>query len=208
MQIKPNERIAIFGHTGCGKTTFARRFLLPHYRRFVALDPKQTFRMAGVPISQERYDPKKDRQIVRISAHGPGSYPIWGSIINDIWRRGDCCIYVDETVLITRSDPILPELASAIQTGRERGIGLIMLTQSPIRAPRQMLEQSEHFVIFHLPYIRSRKKVIEFSSDNVGKMMQERWYSVEKESGNTRYDAIYYNVDADKAVYIRQTPKE
>jgi DNA helicase HerA-like ATPase len=175
INLKPEDRAAFFGRTGSGKTTLAKALLLG-YKRFVVIDAKHTVNMGpAIPIRRD-FDKKLDRQIIRVPMYDKkrdkrrtAELERWEDVIDAVWRAGNRIMYVDELTLITRPRPLLPSLAKAIRTGRERGLGVWSGSQRPKEIPSEVFTESEHFFIFQLGYALDRLKVVKFTRDELWK---------------------------------------
>lgn len=185
--IGPHDRALFVGRTGSGKTTLARA-MLPAYPRFAVFDPKRTYTMPGVP-TVERFDAKLDRQIVRLpfERHRRGEHARWGDELYKAWRAGNRILYIDEVAGLSKVYPPLPELAWAVKTGRERGVGVWAGSQRPKMIPSDLYTESEHFFIFDLQFASDRARVSSFTNPHVYKSIINL----------KDYAYVYYHVSTD-----------
>jgi DNA helicase HerA-like ATPase len=189
LNIRPNDRLFFAGRTGSGKTTLAKG-LLNGVAKFVVIDPKHTFTMSGIP-TKPHFDKNLDRQIVRVPMYDKrkdkrrtAEMERFADVINDVWKAGNRVLYIDELTLVTRPRPLLPELAKAIRTGRERGLGVWTGSQRPTEIPSEVFTESEHIFVFQLGYMRDRMKVTHFTTDAIYRVME----------GLRGHSFAYYNV--------------
>ena len=150
MNLKSNERIAIIGKTGSGKTVFAKS-IFHRYQRSVFFDPKRENSDLGIACSR----------LDDVFRHCTGSsfhvvyqpFDLNEEMFNEFCRRcfqhGNMTIIMDEVYFIC-----FPRVSEwhekLIRMGRSRGIGLVHLTQRPSYIDNLILSESEHFIIYRL----------------------------------------------------------
>lgn len=191
IDIRASDRLCLFGRTGSGKTTLARKLLSKAATRVAVLDAKHTYRQAGFKVVAEHND-KLPREIIRVPPDGPEAL-LWNETINEIWQDGRRLIYVDETTLITPARVVLPALGKAIRTGRELGIGVWCASQRPKEIPSVIFTEAEHFFTFQLTFQADRRKVREFTSDDYGDAIESL----------TGHDYAYYDVRQNRVLVVR-----
>lgn len=176
------QRVAIMGHTGCGKSQLAA-FLLANaaiesmpwiivdykgedllntipYHQDITL--KETPTKPGVYIAHPR--PKVDQDAVE-------------DMLWRIWERGNTGVLVDEAYT-------MPD-AGAYQTllvqGRSKKIPMINITQKPSWVPSQIFSESDYYSIFALNDRRDQKRANEFMRVDLERAIPEyhsHWYRV------------------------------
>lgn len=155
------DRWAIVGMTGSGKTTMAKK-LLEHLRdaypaaRVYILDSKQ----AGDFDDVDGYRIKDE--VAPDVLHTPGAVQIWQPPDDDLdqydaWfkkillHRQPAIIKVDESASIIAKNGDAPEYYRKLnKLGRAFGVCLISLTQEAAYIPRTLLGQATHVVRFRL----------------------------------------------------------
>jgi DNA helicase HerA-like ATPase len=165
--IAPDERVAIVGRTGSGKTTLAAR-LVGGYSSLVALDPKHRLALAGadgapLPIIAAadfaRWWPHRGRRfVVRPDPDGEA----WGAVdalIRRVLRYGSTALYVDEALDYAEPGRIVPAYRRAIVTGREAHVPVISCAQRPRSVHNVVLSEAEHLFVFDLALDTDRAKV-------------------------------------------------
>lgn len=170
--IKTNERLAIAGKTGSGKTYLAR-YLTRRIKRLVVCDSKGTLQdwnlydydERAARRSLEKGEPARIRVLAPIT-DDPGAY--WDDIFQWAFEIGDLTIYIDEAYAITPPGKRAPTYLNACFTrGREFGIGVWTSTQRPTWIPLFMLSESDHFFMFRLTLADDRRRMAEFMTDEV-----------------------------------------
>ncbi len=137
---KRQERMAIFGRTGSGKTTLSRHILLASdYERILVVDPKCTY---GGPSGEAGYEMVRKPWELR----GLGSrhkriqyrpHPKHQSILDYeavyewAYRQGGILVYTDELYLTMHGTQSPDWQRACITSGRELGVGMIMASQRP-----------------------------------------------------------------------------
>lgn len=176
LSLRTDNRIALFGRTGSGKTTLVKH-LLSHFPRWVVLDAKHTYKAKGVKVVKQ-FDKRLDQQIIRVPpVGGRGEEALWSAAIESVWQRGDAVLYVDETTLITKPRVLLPALGKAIRTGRERGVGVWCASQRPKDLPSAIFTECEHIFCFQLQFSADRDKVVSFTADDLGRYLERvKWH--------------------------------
>ncbi len=197
MAIAADQRLCLFGRTGSGKTTLAKRLLSSFRGRWLCLDPKWDFQLTTregpVPIV-EAYNPKLSQQILRV-VPDEGELARYDEAIEQIWRDGESLLYIDEITLINPSRVALrPSLGKAVRTGRSRGLAVWSGSQRPKDIPSAVFTETEHFCVFQLQFKADREKVASFTGDNIASALK----------AIRRHDFVYYNVLDDSAFIARQ----
>lgn len=166
-----NDRVAILGRTGSGKTTLAAWLTSEadiDKKPWVIIDYK------GEQIFDQIHKADKDI-ITELSPNDaaprkPGLYRVEpipgeddGKITNFLWRiweRQRVGVYVDECHLLPNSDA----LKACLVTGRSRQIPMMIISQRPAWVPREVFSESNHHVVFDLSREDDRKTAGSFVS--------------------------------------------
>lgn len=148
IKINNNERVAIIGMTGSGKSELIKHFLRP-MNRILVIDPKHTFKLDG--FSRARKLPMFGNNFKVIYR------PRWeddfdlSRLIARLNKMRDVTIYVDELSTITEQFPeTIGMLADVVRTGRERRVAVWSAMQRPRWIPRIFLSEAEVFFQFFL----------------------------------------------------------
>jgi len=148
-----NDRVAVVGTTGSGKTTLIRA-LVPT-RPYVALyDPKgewggrewltvrEASRLPRNPHPRVRYYPYPEELADKEALD---TFFRW------VYMRGNTTLVVDEAYLATLGGRWLPPFYQAcLAQGRGLGVGVISATQRPYYIPQTILTEAEHWFVFKL----------------------------------------------------------
>lgn len=191
LHIRSDQRVNLFGRTGSGKTTQAKRMLAACSSNWVVLDAKHDFRLADTPVVRA-FQAKLTRQIIRVPIGGDEELG-WDTAIWATWERGNAILYIDETTLITPARTLRPALGAAIRTGRSRGLGVWCASQRPKDLPSAIFTETEHFFVFQLNFEADREKVASFTSDIL----------LEPLARLRGHDFIYWNILEDRGTLVR-----
>lgn len=176
-QLKPNDRFAIVGKTGSGKTaltmvlagTFARTLPTPwevwwidtkNDKEDLAALRKWGFRNAA---SQEDRQPETgglpNALYFKIEAKSDADVIDQAqAFIGMAYRRGNVILVIDEyTQVVPSKTSAGVDLLNVFQRGRSKNVGLIGLTQEPVFVPRQLISQATHVCLLSLTFERDIK---------------------------------------------------
>ncbi len=202
IEIAADERIAIIGATGSGKTVLAK-YLLDHTVRAVIIDPKHTFELEGFKVIKSRpfFRGKKYHYIYRPTAAKDKEL---AELLLYFWRIGDTIIYIDELSTIAEGYPLTTGVLLEIaRTGRERSVGLWVTMQRPRFVPKLFLTESEQMFVFALRNGEDRVYVAGYAGEEVREPIDkyEFWYSSPK---TLEVKRLHLNLDTGRIQEVNQ----
>jgi energy-coupling factor transporter ATP-binding protein EcfA2 len=171
--VAPNDRYAIVGKTGSGKTKFAI-VLAAYFARTLPApwevhwidtknDPEdlRTLRQWGFRNIASQRDRQTSVLQNALYWYVEGSDEMYDEEtvgqVQEICRRcylqRYCVVCIDEytQAVVSKQNPG-PALKDIFTRGRGRNVGIIGLTQEPVYVPRQLLSQASHQVLFTVSY--------------------------------------------------------
>lgn len=171
LKINQGEHVFIAGRTGSGKTFLVKKYLQNSKLPIYCLDLKQTLNWSGVSEKDiGYYDSLED--VIKSKKRKVIYQPKWEEIDNNIfinffefcYKRGDCIVWVDETMGIGSALKYPAYYKALLTRGRELGISVWSCTQRPASIPIIALSEATHFFIFDLNMLKDRVRI----SDIVG----------------------------------------
>lgn len=151
--IKSNNRIALFGKTGSGKTVIVKYVLWPQYgSRKIFFDPKCRNRDIGGVLVR---NPDQLAQVVgkdKPILYQPDdlSQDDFDEVCGIIFEAGNYTLFMDEITDVCSSNSISPKHKRLLAQGRELGIGVVSCSTRPMNISSYVFSESEHFFVFSL----------------------------------------------------------
>ncbi len=162
IRVKSNERVAIIGTTGSGKTVLSKH-LLKKQNRIVFIDPKHTLKIDGAKVSRSWKVPLFSDSFSFIIRPRRGEDERLAEFLHKLFKMGRVTIYIDELSSIVDFFPeATMELEDIVRTGREKGVAVWAAMQRPRHIPLLFLSESEVFFVFRLRTGDDRKHVAGF----------------------------------------------
>lgn len=196
---RPDQRVAIIGHTGSGKTIGALWVLSMadfHKRPYVIIDFKaekffdQIPRLEQLkPTAQVPRRPGLYRMIPR-----PDEQDLVDQFLWRVWERGKCGLYVDEGLML---DKYGSGLQACLTQGRARGIPMIVICQRPVFTTPFVFTQADHFMVFKLIGLKDYDTLKGYVGENV------------KTEFDTlpQYHSLWYDVARDAKFRLAPVPQ-
>lgn len=170
--IKRDERAFFVGATGSGKTLLAKA-LLWKQPNTVVLDTKRTFTLPD-DWDHEYYSSVADMKseahddITMIYRPDPDELDTGcEDFFRYAFERGNVRIFVDEASDVTKGPRIGRWYERCIRLGRELNVSTWSATQRPRNIPQVIMTESEHMFIFRLRSEDDRKRVAQFTADEI-----------------------------------------
>ncbi len=145
----------MLGKTGSGKTTVAKKMLYPMYTRRVYWDIKHmnsdllTSSSLATTPEELAASIKKGRVSILYQARNIQPYD-FNRVCELLYNTGNFTLFVDEAFKVCSPSWIEPWHEQIMTLGRERGVGIVNLTQRPRRCHNTVISEAEHFFIFRL----------------------------------------------------------
>lgn len=167
LRIRSDDRVALVGRTGSGKTYAARR-LCNNAKRLMVLDPKQRIDATEwrcIPWDREARRLLQNREPVRTLIRAPLTMKPW-EFWEDIYRLamsyGNVLVYTDEVYLVLPPGGVAsPAMRACWTAGREIGVGSYAAMQRPSRVPLEVISEAEHIFMFRLTLADDRKRMVD-----------------------------------------------
>lgn len=192
----PQDRVAIIGRTGSGKTTAAEWHLSgkdfntqpwcivdtkgdPSIARIRALEGAKTIDVNDTPGDNGLY----------IVAPLPEQQEELDGFFRRVWHKQNCGLYIDEGYMIEQTDG----LNACLTQGRTRNIPMIILSQRPAWISKFVFSEADFVQLFNLQRLEDRKIVGGF-------------VPVDKNYRLARYCSYWYNVADDELVQFGPVP--
>lgn len=180
-----NERIAIVGHTGSGKTVFAAWVLARagnlSRTRWVVIDYKYDTLLNSIDKTRElsvndHIPSKSGLYLVHPMPHQESQVEefLWR-----VWRKENTGVYVDEAHML----PDKGALQALLTQGRSKQIPMITLIQRPVKVNRFVISEADYYSMFHLNDHRDRLTVRSFVNADISKPIPQyhsRYHIVKK----------------------------
>lgn len=183
---QPDNRTAILGSTGSGKTHFSVWLLSSrdfHERPCVIFDFKGDDLIASIgatPWTLNKYPEKPGLYVVRPL---PGDDALISRFFYWAWLRENIIIYVDEAYMLPKNDKWI---RACLQQGRSKHVEMIICSQRPVFLDKFVWTEASFFAVFNLTNSEDRKKVGEYTNGERPKIMPKRhsfWYDVSEQRG-------------------------
>lgn len=189
-RIKSNERVAIVGKTGSGKTFLAERLTAP-LKRLIIVDPTGLLKNRFLPHVpwDDGYKTLEQGLDARVylSLDNPAEYELYFAQVYD--QLTGVTLYIDELYGVALPTRPSRGLWALYTRGRSRGIGVWACTQRPRFVPRFCLSEAEWFFVFRLLVTDDRKLLADLIHPAVAKKITDP------------HGFYYYNINWEKPRY-------
>jgi hypothetical protein len=176
MQISPNDRYAVIGKSGCGKTHFCAILadsLVPLGDKLwqvwwidSKLDPKDEKmlkRWGFTPYESRNGTNRKHIKLERTKGKIPDQAQYWA---DQAIQRGNVLIVFDEYSHVTYNKVSAGVAIEDIhKRGRGLNVGCIGQTQEPVNIPRLLASQANHIIAFRLTFNNDIKWMREIDNE-------------------------------------------
>lgn len=201
IEIGADERLAIIGATGSGKTVVAK-YLLERTTRAIVVDPKHTFELESFKVTKGKpfFRKKQYHMIYRPSMARDKEL---AELLIYFWHQGDTIIYIDELSTISEGYPgTIAVLSEIARTGRERNVGLWVTMQRPRYVPKLFLTEAEQMFVFALRNGEDRLYVAGYAGEEVKRPIEKYqfWYTSPKA---TEVKLLHLNIDTNRIQEVK-----
>lgn len=182
---RPDQRVAVFGRTGSGKTQLGVWLLSRanfDVQPWVILDYKRDTLLNTIErIKTLELDTVPTEPGLHIIHLDPGDKDAINDWLRRVSNQENVGLYFDEVYEI----PDSVDFRRILTQGRSKHVPAICLSQRPAWIPGFILSESEHIVCFHLQHKADRKRIEEFVPDDKLDLSirlpkyHSRWYAVE-----------------------------
>jgi len=169
--IKSNERVAVIGKTGSGKSVWANTYIT-QFKKVIFFDPK----IANSKLTKHVENSKITHTLTQTTK---ATKDFWGRTkkqffiiyqpyeidrqeFNNLceWciRTGNLVLVIDEIMQLA-DNKCSNGHSKLIRMGRSRGVGVWTLVQRPMQMDNYVLSENEHFIIFKVQMGNDRKKL-------------------------------------------------
>lgn len=179
--------IAVIGMRQSGKTFLISNFLLKS-------NPHTTYIIDPLGAISKSYKPRPNQVIIR---------PKWNvlpdfktrvawleSVLEEIWKRGNCIVVIDEIHLFCTKYILPPKLANLVNQGGNKNIAIWFSSQRVSQVHNDVLAACKHHFIFKLYLPQDKKWYADVVTPEV----------VEQATKLQKYHFIYYK--------LGETPEE
>lgn len=157
------QRLAIMGHTGCGKTqqaVWALSNSAIESMPWIVFDYKGDDLINDIPYRHEiGFKDTPNKPGVYILHPRPDQDEDVEKFLWRIYERGNTGVYVDEAFMMPKTGAY----QSILTQGRSKRIPMINLTQKPRYVPMHVFSEADYHSVFHLSDAKDRQRVMEFT---------------------------------------------
>ncbi|EPZ43842.1 ATP-binding protein [Alicyclobacillus acidoterrestris] len=162
MEFRSNDRTAIFGGTGQGKSEIAKWiFQSMRNRKKIILNSKpDKGLLREYPNWQRKIDGELRDGVTHIARFykRPTGFDKWDDIL-ELWTQGNILFYFDELPNHADENRWSGHLEQIYQTGRTFGVGSITCAQRPVMVPNFTISEAQHIFIAYTQLESDRKKL-------------------------------------------------
>lgn len=174
-----DDRTTVIGATGTGKTTCGVWLLSQQRfdrRPWIIFDFKREtlFDQIGFPPIQGIgwKLPRRKALGVYLVQPIPGQEEAVEHLLWDVWKRGNCGLFIDEAALM----PDREAFRAILQQGRSKRIPVIACSQRPVHVQRALFSEASYFCIYRMNDRRDYRVVEGFVPTNLELPLERHWW--------------------------------
>lgn len=204
INIRSNERVAIVGKTGSGKTYLAEKLAKP-IKRLVVVDAKGKLKGKFNTVDWDIQNPTKDKNFIALRngenvrlrippliADTKELSKMYDKFFYLLYTIGNLTIYIDEVYGVIPPRATVTTYLNALYTrGRELGISVWASTQRPSWIPLEMLSEADVFFVFKLQLPQDRKRMADVIGNEVLTPVTDK------------HGFYFYSTEQDRPIYTR-----
>lgn len=195
--IESNERVAVSGKTGSGKTYLAKKLIWNRFDRCIFYDWKwQHYKELNAPVVHTIEDVEAaltSEPVVEKLVYAPKrkGLDVWNRLCYLCWDHTNIHLIADELKGVYQQDGWVAGITdyheNIMTRGRQKGVGMTNLSQRPKGIPLECLSEAEHFFSFRLNLKADRDRIGQI----VGSEHQEKTRELKG------HEFLYYNTGMD-----------
>lgn len=188
-----DNRTAIIGSTGSGKTQFAAWLLSTRdfdKRPWVLFDFKGDVllnRIGATPMRLDQYPKNPGLYIVKPL---PGDEPLVSRLFYQAWLKENIGLYIDEGYMVPKNDRWF---RACLTQGRSKNVEMIVCSQRPVFLDKFVWTESSYFAVLNLTNSEDRKKVGEYLNGEKPKVLP-------------KYHSLWYDVGGQSGLFLKPVP--
>jgi ABC-type dipeptide/oligopeptide/nickel transport system ATPase component len=179
LRLNPDERAAIIGQTGTGKSVLATQLLLASKcKRIAIIDPKGMFDFGDIEVVSNPariIRGKLDRFIFRPKAENLRDLSGYDAVYKYCYDKGDFFVYTDDIIGIMSRTQYPHYLQVCYQMGRAKRVAMLSAFQRPAWVPLFLCSESSKFFLFHLTVKTDIQRVQQFVSDYSASRLHDKF---------------------------------
>lgn len=195
--IRSNDRVAVVGKTGSGKTHLVKNLIWERFDRAIFYDWKwQHYRELNAPVVhtiEDVEDALNDPQMANKFVYAPKrkGLDVWNRLCYLAWEETNIHLIADELKGVYQQNGWVAGITdyheNIMTRGRQRGVGMTNVSQRPKGIPLETMSEAEHLFVFKLNLRDDRTRIGEIvGSEHQGEARNLNGYSF-----------MYYNTEMD-----------
>lgn len=196
--IHSNDRVAVVGKTGTGKTHLVRKLIWDRFNSVVFYDWKwQHYREMNAPVVHTIEDVEEaltgEPEVPRlVYAPKRKGLDVWNYLCYLCWEHTNIHLIADELKGVYQQNGWVAGITdyheNIMTRGRQKGVGMTNVSQRPKGIPLETMSEAEHFFSFRLNMKDDRKRI--------GEIIGSENQHIPRELSG--HEFLYYNTELDE----------